>query len=269
MAIGYQQTSDKRISFSTPLRPAIETSARRRRFTFKRLALLALLASIISVGTAGYTALRTPGWYVPPVINDAGAQQRVRNNLINAEQAFTQSLLAGQPFIYHIYQDDLNRWIAMRKEIYAQVDELLPPVVADPFILIDEDRIVLAGRVNRSGVDAILSLELESVYHDDCIVLTARSLKCGSMPVPLDSAKLGLNEKVASDPGEAWPGSPIINGSLGEGLKIGSRATWKNGGVDYRVTGMTAHPGRLDLSIEPVLRQVNRRSDHWLDDDAD
>jgi len=43
----------------------------------------------------------------------------VRNNLVAAEQAFTEELRsAGRPFIYQLRQDDVNQWIAMRREIY-------------------------------------------------------------------------------------------------------------------------------------------------------
>ncbi len=269
MALGVQQSGADRVSLAGGLETTSAARRPRRRLTLRRVVLSILLVLGFVVGALTYSVLRTPSWFAPPVIADEAARQRVRNNLVNAEQAFTQSLLAGRPFVYHVYQDDLNRWLAMRKEIYARVDELVPKIVDDPFIVIEPDRIMLAGRVKKSGADAVLSLELEMIFDHDAILLTAKTIRCGVVPIPIAAADLKLDFSVEADPGDIWPGSPLVSGSLIKGLRVGSRATWRNGGVPYRVTGLKAQSGRLDLHIEPEARQSSRRNHHWSDDDSD
>jgi len=213
-----------------------------------------------------YTLFRTPDWYQPPVVRP-DQRQAVRNNLVNAEQAFTESLMAGNPFVYHIYQDDLNRWIAMRREIYPLIDEIAPPLLADPVVLFGDRRITIAGRYAVGGTNVVLSIDIEPAMADGEIVLRAASVRCGSFPVPNGFAKMGLDRHAEIEAEGMWPGSPAMSGDFLHGLRIGAEAWWKNGGVAYRVQDLAVRPGRLDLTIEPIGRHVvAKRSNQFSPD---
>jgi hypothetical protein len=182
-------------------------------------------------------------------------RQAVRNNLVAAEQAFTESLRGPQAgFVYHIHQADVNRWLAMRKEIYPLIDELAPPQLGDPFLIFDTDRIILAGRYAGGGVSVVISIELSATFAGGEIVLRLASMHCGALRVPVGLADLGLDVKVDRPRDATWPGSPRIHGSLLTGLHVGAEARWKNGGVRYRVRDFSAGPGRLDLTVESLGR---------------
>lgn len=227
-----------------------------------RTSVLTLIVGLAVVLFSGICALvRTPGWYDPPVIPPE-ERQDVRNNLLNAEQAFTESLMnTSEAFTYHLYQDDVNRWVAMRREIYPLIDELAPPQLQDPFVIFDDGEITLAGKLRAAGVELVFSVDLSVSYEDDAIVLRVGAIRCGSVRLPWDAADLPLRATVDRAAGESWPGSPRVWGNLAEGLHIGNTAQWKNGGVRYRVTGVESQDGALNLTVQPLGRpEKTRRS---------
>lgn len=238
-----------------------------RRRTLLTTAAIVLGAVVVA---GAYAMLRTPGWYAPPVV-PADERQGVRNNLLAAEQAFTEGLRAGRdPFTYHVHQEDVNRWIAMRREIYPLIDELAPSQLVDPFVLFADDEITVAGRCALGGVDVVLSIDFEAGFRDGAIRLRATSVRCGSVRIPLSWASLGLDQPIDRRTGKVWPGSPPMKGSLINGLEVGADAWWKNGGVAYRVLDARVRPGRLDLTVQPLgLRSELADSTHRSSEPSD
>lgn len=223
-----------------------------RRFLKKRVVVVALAILAGGFFALTFLMLRTPDWYAPPTIADAD-RQNVRDSLIAAEQAFTKALREETgPFTYHIYQDDLNRWIAMRSDIYPLAAELTPPQLEQPFIDFDEGRITVGGRIATGPTSMVVSLRVTPVFENGAIVLKSDGWRCGSAPLP--EAFLGSSwiRPVQRDPGAAWPGSPRMSGDLKNGVRIDSNAWWKNGGVDYRVVDLAVAPGVLNLRVEPL-----------------
>lgn len=213
-----------------------------------------LLPAIVLAGLA-YALLRTPSWYAPPVIAPE-ERQRVRNDLTQAEQAFTESLRTIEgPFTYHIYQDGVNRWLTMRREIYPLIDELTPRVLADPFVMFEDGAVTVAGRYAGGPVEVIVSVEFGLGYEDGAIMLRTNAIRAGSVPISIDPAKFGLGGAVERGPDDVWPGSPPISGDLEDGLRVGAEAWWKNGGIRYRVRNLTVRPGQIDLEVESLGRQ--------------
>lgn len=232
----------------------------------RRLALIAAGSLALLLALLAYALFQTPDWYRPPRVAPED-YQKVRDNLVVAEHQFTESLLAEEPFEYHVFQDVLNQWIAARREIFPLIDEFLPPVLEDPFIRIDENGITLAGRYSMIGLGAIVSVDIEPTWEGDALTLRARSVRCGSLSLSPDFGGLGLARSAAFASGELWPGSPQMAGDLLTGFRIGARAWWKNGGVDYRLTGVRLREGQLDLHIRPLDDQVAARRRHHRSSD--
>lgn len=233
---------------------------RKRHFKRAAFALAAMLMLVLLGGL--YLVLRTPGWYRPPTVAVEN-RQKVRDSLVGAEQAFTEGLRAEQPFTYHIYQDDVNRWISMRREIYPLIDEFVPTILSDPFVLFEAGSITVAGRYRVSGFSVVVSIEIEPTYEDDAIVLRAVAIRCGSFPIAKDLEKLGLGRTNSFDAEKLWPGSPPMSGDFLSGFRIHGTAWWKNGGVSYEVRGIKVSDGRLDLSVQPLgLRAERSRRRH-------
>ncbi len=205
-----------------------------------------------------YLLLATPSWYQPPPVAPEQRQQ-VRNNLIAAEQAFTEQLRAGAPFVYHVHQDDLNQWIAMRREIYPLFEQITPPAIRDPFILFEQGYIRIAGRHRERLLGSVFSLDITAALEGDGLVLRADSARMGRLRIPFGLLTGSeLTQPIEYEEEEAWPGSPRIGGDLLSGLHVGAKARWKNGGVTYRVVEVQVYPGRLDLTVEPLGRQQPR-----------
>lgn len=222
----------------------------------RRPLVLGLLAIGLFVLMGSWLLLRTPGWYDPPGIPESrSARQDVRNRLLQAEQSFTDSLLAGKPFVYHIYHDDVNLWIAMRKQIYPLIDEIAPPLLHEPQVYIERGSVVVGGRCDVGPFDAVVSMEIKPVYRDGAIFLVTSAVRCGSVPIPMGIDRLGLERQIQFAPEKLWPGSPDITGDFINGVRVDAEAWWKNGGTRYRVEGLTVVPGRIDLSIRPIGRQ--------------
>ncbi len=240
--------------------PESRILSRWRRLAQWQRAVLVVLAVISLVTFVLLVAIfRSPGWYKPPVIVK-GQKQRIRNNLVSAEQAFTEHLRAGVgPFVYHIHQDDLNQWIAMRREIYPLIDEFVPPQLSDPYVVFDADRITVAGRYAVTGPDLVLSIDLVAEVADDALMLRAIGVRSGSLSLPLELATgAGLGTPIENECDGLWPGSPRTWGDFVTGFNLESEAWWQNGGVAYRLLDVSVEPGRLDLTVEPLGHQSSR-----------
>lgn len=209
------------------------------------------VAAIGCVMIVAGLALRTPSWYALPQVTEPD-RQRVRNNLLAAEQAMTESLRRGQTFVYQLHQDDLNRWLIMRREIYPLADEYTPPELTDPFVAFSPGRITLAGRIRYDRWNLLASIDFRHEFRDGRIVLTADKARCGSVAVPVRYLGLPLDHAIDNRPGRTWPGSPRIWGDLLNGLNVGAKAWWKNGGMDYEVLNAWTEEGVLKFEIRPL-----------------
>ncbi|GMU32264.1 MAG: hypothetical protein AMXMBFR20_01370 [Planctomycetia bacterium] len=184
----------------------------------------------------------------------------MRNNLVAAEQAFTESVRGpGDPFTYHLHAGDVNRWISMRREIYPLIDQLLPPMLDDPFVAFEDGRITIAGRYRLAGMRVVVSLEILARYASGDIILTAGKIRCGSLPLPTRFVEETISRPIRRGPDKVWPGSPAMSGDLLTGFHLDGSAWWKNGGIDYRVTGLRVEKGILSLDIKPLGRHVPRK----------
>lgn len=229
-----------------------------RRSAWRTYGALVLLATLGVFAAGAFALLRTPTWYAPPAIA-TDQRQRVRNSLVEAEQRFTESLRAYQPFVYHLYAEDVNRWIAMRREIYPLLDSLTPPDLGEPFVVFDNGEITVAGRYKLGGVHVIVSLDFAVGFRDGAIEVRALATRCGSARVPLDMSRLGMDRAVSHAEGKLWPGSPRISGDLVTGLRVDDEGWWKNGGIAYRVTDLRVEPGRIRLTVQPLGRRPSPR----------
>lgn len=221
----------------------------RRRWAWWTLGILTCV--VLSCGIAVSLGLRTPKWYRVPHIDESQRQQ-VRNNLLSAEQAMTEFLRAGQTFVYQLHQDDLNRWLTMRREIYPLADEFTPPEWSDPFVRFDTGRITVAGRFRHESWSAVASIDLNVEFKDGDIVLTAGTVRSGMLPIPVGLFGLPLDQPIDRRAEKTWPGSPPIRGDLANGVRVGARAWWKNGGLEYEVTNVWVTPGVLKFEIQPL-----------------
>lgn len=262
--VAVPESNDSVKAADRPIAKAIPTPPPppRRPIGLARILLFMSLAACLGLACFGFALLHTPDWYTPPIVAPH-ARQAVRNNLLSAEQAFTESLLAGGPFTYHLFAEDINRWIATRREIYPLIDDLVPPLLEEPVVVFEEGRITIGGRFRVRDTSVILSIDIEPQLDHDSIVMRATAVRCGSVRMPLAFGKIGLDLPIERERNRTWPGSPRMWGNFSSGFHLDKDAWWKNGGIDYQVTGISTDEGRLNLEVLPLGRQPGkRRSDH-------
>ena len=80
------------------------------------------------------------------------------------------------------------------------------------------------------------------------------------MPLPASLLGLPLGQPIARKAERTWPGSPPISGDLINGVRVGAKAWWKNGGYDYVVKNVTVSPGVLKFEIQPLGPHFSRNS---------
>jgi len=214
------------------------------------LALLMLGASLI---------FYTPGWYR----SHAGGPidpQVVRDDLRDAAQGFSDALMQPGSFDVHLGETQLNRWLAMRAEIYPLIDRRIPPDWRDLAIRFRDDVIRLGATYRGTGPAVVLSLDLAVTVESNAIRLKVVACRAGAMPIPIALLGRVLARPIEIPPGKAWRGSPEIRGDLKSGLLVGTRAVWPNGDRLYNVLAVAVRRTWLDFKIESLgpARQSRR-----------
>ncbi len=230
----------------------------KKRRVIRRVGIAALLLVVAVVGGVSLLLVQSPDWYDPVPVPEEDRQALLRR-LVQAEQSFTAALRADVPFQYHLFDDLVNRWIAMQPDVLPVIDDLMPELVNDLHVRFADGEVYIGRRQSILGVEAIASVRLRVWFEEEGIVLRVESVRCGSLPLPLDWEALDLGRKIECEAERLWPGSPSVAGDLLTGLRVGREAWWKNGGIRYRVEGVEVTSGKLSLSIQPLgMRETDR-----------
>jgi hypothetical protein len=209
-----------------------------------------------------WLALRDPGWYQPMRVPEEESQQ-VRDELHEAAQQFSDALMTTGRFQIHLRDSQINRWIAMRKEIYPLIDKEIPPHWVEPTVNFLDGVIRLAVRHKDGTSDIVVSVDLAVGMEEDTIALRLAGARIGSLRVPLTFLSGRLKKPIRIDGDKAWSGSPAMRGELLGGLHVDALAVWPNGEREYRVHDVRVEPGRLHLEIESLgPHYPKRRKDH-------
>lgn len=164
----------------TPPRPA----PRRRRWKIAALVLLGLLAG---GGFAFWRALRyEPTFYVAslnvPVYRATESTQQLEGEVRRLER----QIQTDESWSTTITDEQLNGWLAL--ELPRHAGRRLPDGLYDPRVVIDAERIRLAARYERDGIETVLSVELtvETTDEPNRIGLRVGRVRAGALPAPLE-----------------------------------------------------------------------------------
>jgi hypothetical protein len=201
---------------------------------------LILLVLLLYAGTA---LTCQPAWYQPRSIDyerleeDKRAQHRLENTV-------SAALNDSQPVEFTLDQDQLNRWIAARDELWpAEVPSIEP--FSRPQVALEEgNRVRLAALVEHSGMRVVLSVVFELELQDDALVVSWGSVRAGALPTPgklLEEAARKLADRLD------LPADAIRDGRI----TLPNEARWPNGKCPFRITGFTISDGELSVRLEP------------------
>ena len=211
----------------------------------------------------------------------------IRNQVPNFGNDIGTRLKAGQPFRIALPQEEINRWLAARGEIWPGLRDALPKHIVDPVISFQPGRIVMAARYDQSGLSSVLSLAVNLRMEDNrrAIHVQVDSLRAGYLPVPLallnGPARKALDREAGkhldslvkhlwSQAGEDLPAGntlkqPTIHqiplaAMLGDiwQFRLPTRSRWPNGGFPYSISDLRVEQGRLTIDVIPTPRQARR-----------
>jgi hypothetical protein len=246
----------------------------------------------ITTGLAGLAALgffaatSRPSWYQPVTVRPE-EYAILRNQVPNFCNDIGIYLKAGQPFRITLPQEEINRWLAARGEIWPGLRDVLPSYIVDPVVSFQPGRIVLAARYDQSGLSSVLSLavNLRLEAGGDEIHVEVGSLRAGYLPVPralvdglarkilvrqtgkhLDPLARCLSPQtgeylLAGDPLESRAIDRVPSaGMSGEiwQFRLPTRSRWPNGGFPYSIAALRVEQGTLTIDVVPTPRQARR-----------
>jgi hypothetical protein len=202
-----------------------------------------------------------PDWYEPPEVPQA-EYQRVRDELLSAEDRFTADLVAGRPFEYVLEDRQLNEWISTRHAIWAPAAKWIPEQIENPVIRFLPDQVAVAGLLHFGDLKVIGSIHLSLDVVEDQLSVKLLHLQGGSLPVPGSWVvnlllefwdELGAKNLKDIDLGGKTTSEEIAAqiARLPIGALFPATARWPNGKQDFRLRGIRTEQGRLVLTVQP------------------
>lgn len=253
------------------------TGARRRwvRWLVGGFAGLLGLAGAVLIG-----ATYQPGWYRPASVTPDDFRT-IRNELPSFGSAIGTYLERGQPFRIELTDEQINRWLAARGEIWPSLRRALPAEIQDPAIAFLPGEVVVGARYERKGMSSVVSLAATLDVEDSgsAIVIRLGGIYAGLVPVPQMLVEPVAKKALAKALRSNWPRlskyTQVGDVNLAEQLRIGpdqlagyirkrdftqtrlpSHWVWPNGKFPFYVSNLQIEQGKLLIDIVPTPRQM-------------
>jgi hypothetical protein len=159
-----------------------------------RIAIYSLLGGmVVLLAAIVLLCQHTPGWYRPVTysLNDQQEATAGLNALVLGVNNDLNRAPAGRPITRTIDQDQLNRYL-QALPLYDPRAKT-PDWLADPVIVLDKDRLILAGRIAKLG-NRPVSVHLRLRVQDDLLSADVEQVAIGSMPLPRQVIRDQLGE---------------------------------------------------------------------------
>jgi len=174
----------------------VARNTRRRRALKFAIGLILIL--LIGLGGAGWLLFqRIPAWYTPTQVAAADLQS-VRDDFGGLLTFLGDRISKNRPFELRITQDRLNAWLIARRDIWPRAEEWIPPMIDEPFIAFEPDRVILAGTAELGGIRTVVSASCRLSVDEKGLAVRLFDVRAGSLPVP-----------------DAWVGSALGKMSIG------------------------------------------------------
>jgi len=224
----------------SPQTPRATTRRRSRR----RAILAGLLAAVALLLVAGGSLTCRPAWYQPRSIDYRRLDEDKRAEL-RLENTISAALNAGRPVTIELGQQQVNRWIAAREQLWPGEVPSLAPFHAPVLVFLDDNRIRAGALAEQGGLRLILSVTVRLELTDDGLEVVWEGARAGLLPIPrslIDRLARGLSDRLDLPP------NALRNGRL----KLPSRATWPNGERRFRIAELSIRAGTLRARLEPL-----------------
>lgn len=203
----------------------------------------AVAVLLVGILVAGFALTRRPAWYQPLPVDPAWLHAD-KAALIGLEDEISAALNAGRPIRFELREDQLNRWLAARADMW-------PEAVTDfggleqPWVSLVAGTLRGAATVRRGGVRGVLVLTGRVDVTDDTITVHWDTARLGAVPIPQKwvsyaLAQLPPSARVTTDEGTA--GMVALRNEL----------VWPNGRRHFRLREFQVSDGAVNIMLEPL-----------------
>jgi hypothetical protein len=211
-----------------------------------RRVLLAVAAGLIAAPIAAGCALTCrPAWYQPASI-DYTRLKVDKQDLVNLLDRIGAALNRGEPIELELSEEQVNRWITARAEIWPDSEPKALEALRHPqIILADGNRLRAGATVRWAGLEPVVSCTCRFVLNEEWLTIRCDSLSVGMLPVPR-----GWLAERAGKLADSLDSSEctVING----GFAFPNEWVWPNGKRRFRIQRMEISTGYATLRLEPT-----------------
>jgi hypothetical protein len=160
-----------------------------RKTLTKRLITVGVVVSLIaSIPVAAWFCLTyQPSYYRDMVrLGVPHDQLEVRAKRFVAQSLQLRNDICNEPMWEAVFSDqEVNAWLA--EDLVTHFADQLPPEVHDPRVLFEMDRVILAFRLERGGVNSVITVVARPrIPEGNTVELTLEKIRAGILPVPAD-----------------------------------------------------------------------------------
>ena len=206
------------------------------------LIVLAAAGVIVVLLCLGGAATCRPAWYAPVAI-DRARLKTDKKELVDLLDDIGRALNTGQSIDFELHEDQVNRWLAARSELWPELEDAGMRGLAHPQLrLLDENRVRLGVTATGGAWSAVLSASATGQLTEDSLIVRIESARAGVLPVPATSVLKPIREKLA-DAGGSLSGSTI---------NLPNDWVWPNGKRRFRISRLEVSGGVARVSFEPT-----------------
>ena len=213
----------------------------RRRWLALAIGTVFLLVTLAAILTVSHR----PNWYHPASIDHARLRMD-KQALAHLLDEIAAALNDGRSIPLHLPEDQLNRWIAARAQIWPDAETDMGPLRL-PCVTFLDGEILAGATLTVGGFRSVVTLRARIDIQEENLVIRVQSARIGALPVPrrwLHSQFASLSRTIsqATAPRES---STLI---------FENRWIWPNGKRPCRLGRVEVAPGRVHAVLEPLAR---------------
>jgi len=220
-------------------------SSRPQRRRWRRRVAVSIPIVVVAgvIGLGGAITCR-PGWYQPASIDYTRLENDKRAQL-DLENRISRDLNRGQPVEIELSQEQVNRWIAARDELWPGEVPSIEPFRRPQVFFLDDNRVRLAALVSKGGVRSVVSLTFRVRVAGEAVVFERGRMRAGVLPAP----QRLLTEVL----GRVAPRLNLSETAFEQGhFRVPAEGVWRNGRRRFRITDVTIHDGTARVRMEPL-----------------
>lgn len=208
--------------------------------------IFALVVSVISMAllAVGCAISCRPSDY-RPVTLDYTRLESDKRALSDILERIGVELNHGRPVEFEIEEEQLNRWIAARRELPIDPAAFEVQGLQKPAVRLMDGKIRLYGLAERSGWQTVISLDVSVTPSSDMIRVAPVRAAFGAAPLPgmaMDTVRDTLKDLLTPE------GAKMT----ADGVELPNRAVWENGERPFRFESIEIKSGKAKIKLAPL-----------------